>query len=55
MEFEISDIKALIYSVALHHERDFSQVTKKDYLDEIEKMNLEVKGFNFALEKLKKN
>lgn len=54
MEFEISDIKALIYSVALHHERDFSQVTKKDYLDEIEKMNLEVKGFNFALEKLKK-
>lgn len=29
MKFDISDIKALIYSVALHHERDFSQVTKK--------------------------
>lgn len=54
LEFEISDIKALIYSVALHHERDFSQITKKDYSSEIEKMNLEVKGFNFALEKLKK-
>lgn len=54
IEFEISDIKALIYSVALHHERDFSQVTKKDYSSEIDEMNLEVKGFNFALEKLKK-
>lgn len=53
-EFEISDIKALIYSVALHHERDFSQITKKDYSSEIEKMNLEIKNFNFALEKLKK-
>ena len=29
LEFEISDIKALIYSVALHHERDFFQITKK--------------------------
>ena len=53
-KFEFSDVKALIYSVALHHERDFSQVTKKDYSSEIDKMNLEVKGFNFALEKLKK-
>ena len=54
LEFGFSDVKALIYSVALHHERDFSQVTKKDYSSEIDKMNLEVKGFNFALEKLKK-
>ena len=54
MEFEISDIKALIYSVALHHERDFSKITKKDYANEIEKMNIEVKNFNPALEKLKK-
>lgn len=54
LEFEISDIKALIYSVALHHERDFSQVTKKDYSSEIEKMNTEVKNFNPVLEKLKK-
>lgn len=54
MKFDISDIKALIYSVALHHERDFSQVTKKDYSNEIEKMNLEIKNFNFALEKLEK-
>lgn len=54
LEFEISDIKALIYSVALHHERDFSQVTKKDYSSEIDEMNLEVKNFNPALEKLKK-
>ena len=53
-EFEISDVKALIYSVALHHERDFSQITKKDYANEIEKMNIEVKNFNPALEKLKK-
>lgn len=54
LEFDFSDVKALIYSVVLHHERDFSQVTKKDYSSEIDKMNLEVKGFNFALEKLKK-
>lgn len=54
LEFEISDIKALIYSVALHHERDFSQVIKKDYSSEIEKMNSEVKNFNFVLEKLEK-
>ena len=54
LEFEISDIKALIYSVALHHERDFSQVTKKDYSSEIEEMNLEVKNFTPTLEKLKK-
>ena len=54
MEFEISDIKALIYSVALHHERDFSQITKKNYSVEIEKMNSEVKNFNFVLEKLEK-
>lgn len=53
-EFEISDIKALIYSVALHHERDFSQITKKDYSSEIEKMNIEVKNFTPTLEKLKK-
>lgn len=54
LEFEISDIKALIYSVALHHERDFSQITKKNYSVEIEKMNSEVKNFNFVLEKLEK-
>lgn len=53
-KFEFSDVKALICSVALHHERDFSQITKKDYLDEIEKMNSEVKNFNFVLEKLEK-
>lgn len=54
LEFEISDIKALIYSVALHHERDFSLVAKKDYSSEIDEMNLEVKNFTPALEKLKK-
>lgn len=53
-EFEISDVKALIYSVALHHERDFSQITKKDYSSEIKKMNIEVKNFTPTLEKLKK-
>ena len=53
-EFEISDVKALIYSVALHHERDFSQITKKDYSSEIEKMNIEVKNFIPTLEKLKR-
>ena len=53
-EFEISDIKALIYSVALHHERDFSLVAKKDYSSEIDEMNLEVKNFTPTLEKLKK-
>lgn len=54
LKFDFSDVKALIYSVALHHERDFSQVTKKDYSSEIEKMNTEVKNFNPVLEKLKK-
>lgn len=54
LEFEFSDVKALIYSVALHHERDFSQITKKNYSVEIEKMNSEVKNFNFVLEKLEK-
>ena len=54
LEFEISDIKALIYSVALHHERDFSLVAKKDYSSEIDEMNLEVKNFTPTLEKLKK-
>ena len=53
-EFEISDIKALIYSVAFHHERDFSLVAKKDYSSEIDEMNLEVKNFTPTLEKLKK-
>lgn len=53
-EFEISDIKALIYSVALHHERDFSLVAKKDYSSEIDEMNLEVENFTPTLEKLKK-
>lgn len=54
LEFGFSDVKALIYSVALHHERDFSQITKKNYSVEIEKMNSEVKNFNFVLEKLEK-
>lgn len=53
-KFEFSDVKALICSVALHHERDFSQITKKNYSVEIEKMNSEVKNFNFVLEKLEK-
>ena len=53
-KFEFSDVKALICSVALHHERDFSQITKKDYSSEIEKMNIEVKNFIPTLEKLKK-
>lgn len=53
-KFEFSDVKALIYSVALHHERDFSLVAKKDYSSEIDEMNLEVKNFTPTLEKLKK-
>lgn len=53
-KFEFSDVKALICSVALHHERDFSRITKKNYSVEIEKMNSEVKNFNFVLEKLEK-
>ena len=44
-KFEFSDVKALICSVALHHERDFSRITKKNYSVEIEKMNSEVKNF----------
>ena len=54
LEFDFFDVKALIYSVVLHHERDFSQVTKKDYFSEIEEMNLEIKNFTPTLEKLKK-
>ena len=37
--FDKSDIKVLSYSVALHHERDISEISEEDFSKEIELMN----------------
>ena len=50
--FDKSDIKVLSYSVALHHERDLSEILEEDFSSEIELMNIEADYFLKYLEKL---
>ena len=50
--FDKSDIKVLSYSVALHHERDLSEIEEEDFSSEIELMNIEADYFLKYLEKL---
>ena len=50
--FDKSDIKILSYSVALHHERDLSEISEEDFSSEIELMNIEADYFLKYLEKL---
>ena len=50
--FDKSDIKILSYSVALHHERDLSEILEEDFSSEIELMNIEADYFLKYLEKL---
>ena len=50
--FDKSDIKVLSYSVALHHERDLSEISEEDFSSEIELMNIEADYFLKYLEKL---
>jgi len=50
--FDKSDIKILSYSVALHHERDISEIEEEDFSSEIELMNIEADYFLKYLEKL---
>ena len=51
-DFDKSDIKILSYSVALHHERDLSEISEEDFSSEIELMNIEADYFLKYLEKL---
>ena len=50
--FDKSDIKVLSYSVALHHERDISEIEEEDFETEIKLMNVEAEHFLKYLEKL---
>ncbi len=50
--FDKSDIKVLSYSVALHHERNLSEISEEDFSKEIELMNIEANYFLKYLEKL---
>ena len=50
--FSKSDIKVLAYSVALHHERDLSEIEDKDLKDEVELMNKETFDFTKVLRNL---
>ena len=50
--FDKNDIKILSYSVALHHERDISEIEEEDFSSEIELMNIEADYFLKYLEKL---
>ena len=50
--FDKSDIKILSYSVALHHERDLSEISEEDFSSEIELINIEADYFLKYLEKL---
>ena len=50
--FDKKDIKILAYSVALHHERDISEIEEEDFSTEINLMNFEAEEFLKNLEKL---
>ena len=50
--FDKKDIKVLAYSVALHHERDISEIEKEDFKTEIQLMNIEAEYFLKYLKKL---
>ncbi|MCB5951159.1 CRISPR-associated helicase Cas3' [Enterococcus sp. BWT-B8] len=52
--YPVSDIQALAYAVAYHHERDFSKITDEQYEDEVEALEDEVVEFPFHLLKLEK-
>ena len=50
--FDKEDIKILAYSVALHHERDISEIEDEDFKEEIKKMEFELNDFETELTSL---
>lgn len=46
--YGVADVKAMTYAIALHHERDFSQLTKDQYDNEIAKLQVPAKHFPFS-------
>ena len=50
--FDKEDIKILAYSVALHHERDISEIEDEDFKEEIKKMEFELIDFETELNSL---
>ncbi len=46
--FTIEDVRVLCYTIANHHERNFSEIEKKNYQVEVEKLNQELPFFNYA-------
>ncbi len=46
--YQLSEIKAMTYAIALHHERDFSQLNEEQYTSEIGKLMLQAKHFPFS-------
>ena len=48
-EFDYEQIKALTYSIALHHARDFSEISESNYDNEIELVRKEEDKFPFYL------
>lgn len=54
-EFDDEQIRALTYSIALHHARDFSEITESNYDNEIELVRKEEDKFPFYLLGLKRD
>ncbi len=52
--FDKYDLKILVHAVALHHERDISEIEDDDFEKEIELMNNETENFINSLKKLEK-
>ena len=52
--FDKYDLKILAHAVALHHERDISEIEDDDFEKEIELMNNETENFINSLKKLEK-
>ena len=50
--FDKEDIKILAYSVALHHERDISEIEDEDFKEEIKKMEFELIDFETELNRI---
>lgn len=50
--FDKEDIKILAHSVALHHERDISEIEDEDFKEEIKKMEFELNDFETELTSL---
>lgn len=47
-KYSLEEIRGLVYAVALHHERDFSAITKEDYKKEVAELKENVIRFPFS-------